>query len=127
MKPLTPTGAVGIEMAAKIQIEYPHCEVILVHSRDKLLSAEPLPDEYKAKALELLSITGTKVRLGQRVIGEKVLEANDQAPRTEITLSSGETILCDKVIYSATQTGASTSFIPKQARDSNGCILVRDT
>jgi thioredoxin reductase len=120
-------GAVGIELAAKIQLEYPNNEVILIHSRDKLISAEPLPDEYKAKAFELLSITGTQIKLGQRVTGEKIVKSSNGPTRTEVTLSNGETILCDKVIYSATQKGANTLFIPKQGRDADGCILVRDT
>jgi NADH dehydrogenase FAD-containing subunit len=124
---LTLLGAVGIEMAAKIQLEYPDSEVILIHSRDKLISAEPLPDEYKAKAFELLSITGTQIKLGQRVTSQRLVESDSGPARTEITLSSGETILCDKVIYSATQKGANTPFIPKQGCDANGCILVRDT
>jgi hypothetical protein len=114
-------------MAAKIQLEYPNNEVILVHSRDKLISAEPLPDEYKDRAYELLSITGTQILLGQRVTDERVVESKDGQTRIEVTLSSGDKILCDKIIYSATQKGANTPFVPKQGRDANGCILVRDT
>jgi hypothetical protein len=113
-------------MAAKIKLEYNN-EVILVHSRNKLISAEPLPEEYKDRAFELLSITGTQIKLGQRVTDEQVVKSEDGLTRIEITLSSGETILCDKIIYSATQKGANTLFVPKQGRDANGCILVRDT
>jgi NADH dehydrogenase FAD-containing subunit len=114
-------------MAAKIRLEYPHTEVILVHSRDRLLNAEPLPDEYKAKALELLELTGVKVKLGNRLTGEKIAKSTNGSSIKEVTLSNGETLSCDRVIYTATQTGANTGFMHDKGLDSNGCILVRDT
>jgi thioredoxin reductase len=114
-------------MAAKIRLEYPHSEVILVHSRDRLLNAEPLPDEYKAKALELLELTGVKVKLGNRLTSETAVESLSGSSIKEVTLSNGETIACDRVIYTATQSGANTEFMLGKGVDSNGCILVRDT
>ncbi|KAF2420210.1 FAD/NAD(P)-binding domain-containing protein [Tothia fuscella] len=119
-------GAVGIELAAKVKMEYPNNEVILVHSRETLINAEPLPQEYKAKALELLLITGTHVKLSQRVLKEEQIQTVDGA-RIQVTLSGGETIICDKVIYSAVQKGANTEFLAQGGRDEIGCIQVRDT
>jgi apoptosis-inducing factor 2 len=110
-------------MAAKVRLEYPHCEVTLVHSRPALLSAEPLPDEYKAKALELLILTGVQVKLGDRVVGHKSLNSNQE----EVVLSSGDKLIGDMIIYTATQQGANTGFLPEQGLDKNGCVLVRDT
>lgn len=54
-------GAVGVEFAGKIQTHYAGTPVTLIHSRDQLLSNEPLPEEFKLKALELLQQEGVKV------------------------------------------------------------------
>ncbi len=61
------TGAVGIEMAAELKLAQPHVKVTLVHSRDKLMSAEGLPDSCKDKALELLLEGGVNVLLEHRM------------------------------------------------------------
>jgi thioredoxin reductase len=119
-------GAVGIEVAAKVQLEYPNNEVILIHSRDTLINAEPLPEEYKAKALELLLITGVQVKLSHRVLADEKIETTEGST-TQLTLSGGEKLVCDRVIYSAVQKGANTGFLPNVEMDKNGCILVRDT
>lgn len=47
-------GAVGIEMAAELKLTMPQINVVLAHSRDKLLSSEGLSDECKEVSLELL-------------------------------------------------------------------------
>jgi apoptosis-inducing factor 2 len=119
-------GAVGIEMSAETKLHFPKSEVILIHSRNSLLSAEPLPEEYKAKALDLVHTAGVEVKLGNRVLGEKVV-TKDGCSRVELSLSSGESITCDKVIYTATQKGANTQFLPQNAVDEKGCVLARDT
>lgn len=115
-------GAVGIELAAEIKTVYPECHVILVHSRSDLLSAEPLPDEFKAKALEVTREEGVEVILGQRVTEEEACSAG-----RIVRLSNGEDISCDKVIYTAVQQGANTSFMPSDALDDKGCVRARET
>ena len=115
-------GAVGIEFAAEMKVHFPNSEVTLVHSRDKLLSSEPLTDEYKAVALKLLKEGGVNVILGQRVVSE-----TDTGSSKEVQLSNGDKISCDKVIYTAVQQGANTGFIPKEVLDDQGCIKARDT
>lgn len=122
----TNIGAVGIEMSAETKLHFPKSSVILVQSRDALLAAEPLPAEYKAKALDLVQEAGVEVKLGNRVLSEKpITELGRQ--RIELTLSGGETIRCDKVIYTATQKGANTELLSKDIVDEKGCVLVRDT
>jgi len=117
-----PTGAVGIEMSAEMKVHFPQCEVILVHSRDTLLSTEPLTDEYKSIAYNLLTQQGVEVILGQRVVDE-LAEGDGKV----IVLSGGDTIKCDKVIYTAQQQGANTTFVPSEVLDTKGCIPTQDT
>jgi hypothetical protein len=44
-------------MAAEIKLVYPDQTVTLIHSRDKLLSSEPLPDFFKETSLAELKET----------------------------------------------------------------------
>ncbi|KAJ5505372.1 hypothetical protein N7453_004329 [Penicillium expansum] len=59
-------GAVGIEFAGKIQTHHPGTPVTLIHSRDQLLSNEPLPEEFKLRTLQLLRQQGVNVILNRR-------------------------------------------------------------
>ena len=111
-------------MAAYMKVHFPNSEVTLVHSRDKLLNSEPLPDEYKTKALDLLHEGGVRVVLGQRVLKE-----TDIGRGKELQLSGGDVIQCDKVIYSAVQQGANSEFLHlmKDNLDDKGCIRTQET
>ena len=51
-------------MAAETKLVYPNTKVTLVHSREKLLSAEPLPDDFKDKTLALLRKGGVEAVMG---------------------------------------------------------------
>jgi NADH dehydrogenase FAD-containing subunit len=111
-----------MEMSAEIKVHFPDKEIILIHSRSDLLSREPLSDEFKAIALQLLKEQGVDVRLNTRLLREtadgtsKILE-----------LSTGETLRCDKVVYSAVQQGPNTKFVPASALNEQGYVEVRDT
>lgn len=109
-------------MAAEIKHHFPRADVILVHSRNALLSNEPLPDEFKKIAKDLLMQTGVIIILGQRVINEQ-----DQDGIKRLTLSGGEQLECDRVIYTAQQQGANTGFILQDVVDEKGCIRARET
>ena len=54
-------------MAAELKLVHPSKAVRLVHSRGRLLSSEPLPDEVKDKTLELMRDAGVDVLLNSRV------------------------------------------------------------
>ena len=110
-------------MAAEIKCAFPGKEVYLIHSRQSLLSAEPLPALFKQKAKELLQACGIHLVLGQRVV--RGLEDDQQDSERLLTLSNGETIACDKVINTAVSHSPNTSFLPKSALDGNGYVAVR--
>jgi NADH dehydrogenase FAD-containing subunit len=44
-------GAVGVEIA-ELKMTAPDLKVLLIHSRSKLLSSEPLPDDFKSMAFD---------------------------------------------------------------------------
>jgi NADH dehydrogenase FAD-containing subunit len=119
-------GAVGVEFAAEAKVNHPDAEVILVHSRDMLLNAEPLPELLKEQALACLREVGVKVRLGQRVIGETDVQES-KALRKEVTLTGGDKISCDAVIYSSKLHRPNTDWISNSALDEKGYIRVSPT
>ncbi|KIW00386.1 uncharacterized protein PV09_08095 [Verruconis gallopava] len=115
-------GACGIEMSAEMKVHFPEKEIILIHSRSDLLSREPLSDEFKAIALQLLREQGVDVRLNTRLLNESA-----SGSKRMLELSTGETLECDKVVYTAVQQGPNTGFVPEQALDEQGYVKVRDT
>jgi NADH dehydrogenase FAD-containing subunit len=119
------TGAVGIEFAAEIKVEFPAKRVILIHSRSSLLSGESLPEEFKLEALRLLRENGVEVILGNRVIGDKETEDDvENRPQRELLLSDGLSIKASKVLYATKKHLPRTSFLPKDCLDEDGFVKV---
>ncbi|KAK0669186.1 hypothetical protein QBC41DRAFT_392188 [Cercophora samala] len=104
-------GAVGIEMAAELKLVQPQLKVTLVHSRDKLLSSEPLPDEVKEKSLELLLETGVEVRMSTRL--DKTEEVVDEQGKKAVRVwfTNGESILADQVSLAVSRSVPATEFL----------------
>ncbi|KAF3762169.1 putative pyridine nucleotide-disulfide oxidoreductase [Cryphonectria parasitica EP155] len=133
-------GAVGIEMAAELKLVRPEVKVTLVHSHDRLLSSEPLPDECKARALELVREAGVEVLLGKRVAETREKEKKKEGGegegggsggggRTvkEIVFTDGETMDANVVIMAISRSIPSTAFLPQEVLvgDDKGLIKVR--
>jgi hypothetical protein len=57
---------VGIEFAGEMAHNHPSIKVSLIHSREHLLSNEPLTDEFKVQTAEVLREEGVDVILNQR-------------------------------------------------------------
>lgn len=114
-------------MASEAKIHFPQAEVVLIHSRSQLLSNEPLPDDFKAKALEILQSQGVRVLLNTRVLSDE-----KSSNSTNLQLSNNESLPCDRVIYSAQQQGANTNFLSSSSPslssslfDSQGCVKIQ--
>ncbi|KAJ9150414.1 Apoptosis-inducing factor 2 [Pleurostoma richardsiae] len=118
-------GAVGIEMAAELKLVQPQTKVFLAHSRDKLLSAEPLPDECKDKALELLREAGVEVLLEHRLQETREVKGDDGKTRTEIVFTNGHTMLANNVIMAVSRSVPTTTFLPAEALDSEGYVKIQ--
>lgn len=117
-------GAVGIEMAAETKLCHPHTKVTLVHSRDKLLSSEPLPDETKDAAHQALLDADVEVLLSERVIGTTASIGTDGKALQTLTLQNGPHLIASQVIRAISQSVPNTSYLPKSALDSDGLVKI---
>lgn len=111
-------GAVGIEFAGEIKSYHPHNRVILIHSRDELLSNEPLPAEFKTQALSSLEETGIEVVLGQRA------NVTTEDGFSRITLTDGRVINAGYVFPATSRFSPNTESLPRDAVDENGYVKV---
>ncbi|EER37011.1 conserved hypothetical protein [Histoplasma capsulatum H143] len=118
-------GAVGIEMASELKEMHPDLRVTLIHSRAKLLSSEPLPDEFRDRALELLHETGVETILGSRVIRTTQTELNGAAtPSYTLSLTDGRTIKAGYVINAISKYSPTTAYLPSSVLDKEGYVKV---
>jgi NADH dehydrogenase FAD-containing subunit len=117
---------VGIEMAAEIAMVYPDLKVTLVHSRDRLLSAEPLPDDFKDQTVELLENQRVEVVLGKRV-KETKSTGTQESPSYEIVLSDGSTMTAGHVIFAVSRQTPISSYFPVEALSEDGYVKVSQT
>lgn len=102
-------GAVGTEFAGELKLTHPGKQITLIHSHSTLLSSEPLPEEFKTKALEFLEESGVEVLLNTRV--------NAEVEGGELLLSTGATIKTSGVIWCVGRQHPSTGFLPTSALD----------
>lgn len=117
-------GAVGIEMAAELKMVQPQLKVTMVHSRDKLLSSEPLPDEVKDRALELLREAGVEVRMSTRLEGTEEVVDWEGKTCTRVTFAGGETMLADKVVMAVSRAVPTTTYLPSAVLDEEGYVRI---
>lgn len=109
-------------MAAELKLVQPQLTVTLVHSRDKLLSSEPLPDELKDRSLELLREAGVDVLMSHRVdrTDEVTDDGNNKCLRVHFT--NGHSMLADQVSLAVSRSVPSTSFLPGGVLDEEGYV-----
>ncbi|KAH8674207.1 hypothetical protein BX600DRAFT_509393 [Xylariales sp. PMI_506] len=112
-------GAVGVEMAAELKICYPDLKVILAHSRDKILSAEPLPDAFKDRSLRAVQEAGVDVLLEHRLSTQTPVEAG-----YEVEFTNGEKLIAGVVIMAISKSVPTSSYLPKEVLDESGYVNV---
>lgn len=117
-------GAVGIEMAAELKLVEPSLKVTLVHSRDHLLSTEPLPDDFKDATLAVLRDSGVEVLMGKRVNNISEAEADG---RIALTLSDGSAIAASHVINAISRSTLTTGYLPSSVLDEEGYVVIKPT
>jgi NADH dehydrogenase FAD-containing subunit len=72
-------------MASELKLIRPTKTVKLIQSRDKLLSSEPLPDDFKDQTLSLLEEAGVEVTLNHRVTDVAVVKSTDGSSLYKVT------------------------------------------
>lgn len=117
-------GAVGVEMAAKLKMLRPELIVTLAHSRDKLLSPEPIPNDAKEKTLELLRDIGVMVLMNHRLSNITDVKTSDGCPKFRLEFNNGTQMVANRVIHAISQSVPSTKYLPASALDSNGYVEV---
>ncbi|CAK7204525.1 hypothetical protein SEUCBS139899_007283 [Sporothrix eucalyptigena] len=115
-------GAVGIEMAAELKLAQPNIKVTLAHSRSRLLSSEPLPDELAEKTLEILRENGVEVLLEHRLQDTRDIEGTNAK---EVTFTNGHTLRVNAVVVAISNNTPSTSFLPAEALNDEGYIKIQ--
>lgn len=113
-------------MAAELKLVRPELNVTLVHSRDKLLSSEPLPDDVKDKSLDLLKEAGVEVLMGLRV--QKTEEVKDETGTFyRVTFENGKAMLADQVSIAVSRSVPATDFLAQQIKDEEGYLKIQPT
>lgn len=112
-------GAVGIEMAAEIKLIDSNKKVTLIHSRQKLLSSEPLADLYKDKVLELVHEAGVET-----VLGSRVKKTEESPSGTTVTLENGNTLNASVVINAVSKFSPRHPYLPQDALDEEGYVKI---
>lgn len=101
---------------------YPDTKVTLVHSRDHLLSSEPLPSDFAIETLRLLRENKVEVVLEKRVLN---VVANEK--KKEVKLSDGTTIFASHVISAISKPIPTARYLPREALDEQKQIRVKAT
>ncbi|ERT03036.1 apoptosis-inducing factor (AIF)-like mitochondrion-associated inducer of death 1 [Sporothrix schenckii 1099-18] len=114
-------GAVGIEMAAELKLAQPHVKVTLAHSRSRLLSSEPLPDNLAEKTLDILKENGVGVVLEHRLQETRELDGGVK----EVVFTNGHTLRVNAVVFAISKSQPSTSFLPAAALNEEGYIKIQ--
>ncbi|KAK8108487.1 hypothetical protein PG984_014288 [Apiospora sp. TS-2023a] len=121
-------GAVGIEMAAELKMVAPDVQVTLAHSRDKLLSAEPLPDDVKDRALELVREAGVETLMGHRLLSSLPLKPEGGDSGYEVEFTNGHKMTASVVIEAISRSVPSTDYLPAAAlADDTQLVNIRPT
>lgn len=110
----------GIEVAAELKVNNPTITVTLIHSRDKLLSNEPLPDEFKDKALDLMREEGVHVLLNQRA----TVHVSEDGKMKRVQLTNGSVIEAGAVINATAKSPPNTTALPSEALNEDGCVKI---
>lgn len=110
----------GIEVAAELKYNNPELNVTLVHSRDQLLSNEPLPDEFKDRALQVIKEEGVEVVLGQRATVHEVEDADTK----RVELANGTIIEAGAFIDATAHCPPNTQFLPNDTLDAAKYVKV---
>ncbi|PWY89881.1 apoptosis inducing factor [Aspergillus heteromorphus CBS 117.55] len=117
-------GAVGVEIATELRTLYPTQKITLIHSRDRLLSAEPLPTDFQDRVASVVRDSGVKLILGQRVISTATIETEGGRKIWHLTLTNGRSIYAGHVMNAVSKSVPTSSYLPQEALDQEGYVPI---
>ena len=103
---------------------YPHLKVTLIHSRQRILSSEELPDEFKDVALTLVHEAGVETILGARV-KDTIKKTDSNSTSYEVVLSDDRRIQAGFVINAISKFRPTATYLPSTAVDEEGYIKIK--
>lgn len=113
-----------MEMAAELKILDPQQKVTLIHSRNRLLSSEPLPDDFAKRAEFILRELGVEVILGQRVGDTTAVDVEGEQRVWRLTLSDGQQLTTGHVLRAISQCIPTSTYLSPDALDEHGYVKV---
>lgn len=114
-------------MAAELKEVQPHVKVTLAHSREKLLSAEPLPDNVKECARDLTVDAGVEVLLNHRLKSKTPVKNEDGTEVFEVEFENGHKMTASQVIMAVSRSEPSTTYLPLDALNEDRYVHIRPT
>lgn len=114
-------------MAAELRVVEPSLNVTLIHSRERLLSSEPLPDSFKDRTAAVVREGGVELILGHRVNEIIPINKEDEKPLYRLKLSDGSEMLAGHVISAISHGTPSTKFLPPTSCDEHGYVHITPT
>lgn len=98
---------------------------MLLHSRQEVLSNEPLPKEFKERSLERLHELGVETMLCSRMVECKQCLRPDKVRKyAQLTLDNGHCFQADVVIYTTKKHIPNTDFLAKTWLGEQAYVLV---
>lgn len=120
-------GAVGVEMAAELKILVPQQQVTLIHSRKRLLSSEPLPDEFAERVETILREVGVEVILEQRVVDTTAVNGDGERRAWRLTLSDGQKLTTGHVLSAISRPIPTSTYLSPDALTNDGYVKVHSS
>ena len=114
-------------MAAELKMLEPQQRVTLIHSRDRLLSSEPLPGDFAERVHSTLQDGGVEVILGQRVVDTTAVDGEDDQRMWRLTLGDGRQITTGHVLSAISRCIPTSTYLPPQALDEQGYVKVHSS
>ncbi|KAJ5994714.1 hypothetical protein N7481_001691 [Penicillium waksmanii] len=117
-------GAVGVEMAAELKILYPDQKITLIHSRNRLLSSEPLPDDFAERVESCLREVGVETILGQRVVDTTAVDTENGRRVWRLTLADGRELTTGLVLSAISRSIPTSTYLSSGALDEAGYVKI---
>lgn len=112
-------------MAAELKEVQPNVKVTLAHSRSKLLSAEPLPDNVKDCALDLTREAGVEVLLNHRLKSQTPVKNEDGTEVFEVEFENGHKMTASLVIMAISRSVPTTTYLPEEVLNKERYVNIK--
>lgn len=114
-------------MAAELKVVRPELSVTLAHSRDKVLSAEPLPDKVKDCVYDAILRTGVDVLLNHRLKSQTPAKTESGADVYDVEFENGHKMKANAVIFAVSKPIPTSTYLPAETLNDEGYVNVLPT